>query len=135
MSKDKRIIKIYGTFTNGCEDTPLLSGEEIADGTVSEDKLDEELKGKIESKGDITAVDAGSELDDVETNTYLKYVAQALTENQKQQSRNNIGAASTEYVLALFNELKDMILSGGGGGTAMPDAILDNAILNNAKLV
>lgn len=128
-------VKIYATLKCGCPDTPLLSGEEIADGTVSEDKLDKELKGKIESKGDITAVDVGSELDDVETNTYLKYVAQALTENQKQQSRNNIGAASTEYVLALFNELKDMILSGGGGGTAMPDAILDNAILNNAKLV
>jgi hypothetical protein len=83
----------------------------------------------------VQAVDTSETIDDVETNTYLKYVAQALTENQKQQSRNNIGAASTEYVLALFNELKDMILSGGGGGTAMPDAILDNAILNNVKLV
>lgn len=85
--------------------------------------------------GNVSAEDTSDELYDVETNTYLKYVAQALTENQKQQSRNNIGAASTEYVLALFNELKDMILSGGGGGTTMPDAILDNAILNNAKLV
>lgn len=61
MSKDKRIIKIYGTFTNGCEDIPLFSGEEIADGTVSEDKLDEELKEKI--KGGII------NLSDYETKT------------------------------------------------------------------
>ena len=47
MSKDKRIIKIYGTFTNGCEDTPLLSGEEIADSSISENKLDEGLKDKL----------------------------------------------------------------------------------------
>lgn len=63
--------------------------------------------------GNISAENTSNELDDIETNTYLKYVAQALTENQKQQSRNNIGAASTEYVIALFNELKEMILSGG----------------------
>ena len=130
-------IKIFATIKSGCPDTPLLSGNEIADGTIGEEKLDKGLKEKIDNKGNIAAVDVAEELEDIETNVYLKYVTQSLTESQKMQTRNNIGAASTEYVLALFNELKAMILSGGGGGggVVMPDAILDNAILNNAKLV
>jgi hypothetical protein len=38
--------------------------------------------------------DTSDELDDVETNTYVKYVAQTLTEEQKAQVRKNIGAES-----------------------------------------
>ena len=42
--------------------------------------------------GDITAEDDDSlSLDDVNTNTYVKYVAQTLTEEQKAQVRTNIG--------------------------------------------
>jgi hypothetical protein len=89
----------------------------------------------INSWGFLSGEETSGELDDVETNTYVKYVVQTLTETQKQQTRNNIGAASTEYVLSLFNELKEMILYGGGGGVVMPNAILDSAILNNSKLV
>jgi hypothetical protein len=89
----------------------------------------------INNWGFLSGEETSEELDDIETNTYIKYVVQTLTETQKQQTRDNIGAASTEYVLSLFNELKEMILSGGGGGVVIPNAILDSAILNNSKLV
>lgn len=49
----------------------------------------------------IQAVDTSETLDDVETNTYVKYVAQTLTEEQKAQVRENIGVeenVSQEYV-------------------------------------
>jgi hypothetical protein len=106
-----------------------------------EDKQDtiedlEDIKeGASKGATALQGTETSEELDDVETNTFVKYVVQTLTETQKQQARNNIGAASTEYVLSLFNELKEMILSGGGGGVVIPSAILDSAILNNSKLV
>lgn len=49
-------------------------------------------------QGTIIAVDTGDEIDDVETNTYVKYVAQELEAEQQTQARNNIGAfTSYEY--------------------------------------
>lgn len=42
----------------------------------------------------VQAVDTVDELDDVETNTYLKYTAQNLTEAQKAQARANIGVSA-----------------------------------------
>jgi hypothetical protein len=116
---------------------------------ITNEQLTAALEGKQDTIEDLEDIKEGAskgatalqgtetseELDDVETNTFVKYVVQTLTETQKQQARNNIGAASTEYVLSLFNELKEMILSGGGGGVVIPSAILDSAILNNSKLV
>ena len=47
--------------------------------------------------GNIEAVtDEGLALDDVETNTYVKYVAQSLTDAQKIQVRENIGLSNTK---------------------------------------
>lgn len=47
--------------------------------------------GNIAIDANIQAVDTQETLDDVNTNTYVKYVAQTLTDDQKAQVRNNIG--------------------------------------------
>ena len=47
--------------------------------------------GNIAIDANIQAVDTQETLDDVETNTYVKYVAQTLTDEQKAQVRENIG--------------------------------------------
>lgn len=47
--------------------------------------------GNIAIDANIQAVDTQETLDDVNTNTYVKYVAQTLTEEQKAQVRENIG--------------------------------------------
>lgn len=41
------VINIFATIKSGCPDTPLLSGNEIADSSISENKLDEGLKDKL----------------------------------------------------------------------------------------
>lgn len=120
--------------------TELITSDRLTTALGDKQDVIEDLEDIKEgaSKGAtaLQGVETSEELDDVETNTFVKYVTQTLTETQKQQARNNIGAASTEYVLSLFNELKEMILSGGGGGgVVIPNAILDSAILNNSKLV
>lgn len=50
--------------------------------------------GNITIDANIQAVDTSEILDDVETNTYVKYVAQTLTEEQKAQARTNIGVTN-----------------------------------------
>lgn len=47
--------------------------------------------GNIAIDANIQAVETGETLDDVNTNTYVKYVEQTLTEAQKAQVRENIG--------------------------------------------
>lgn len=42
-------------------------------------------------QGFLVGEETSEELDDVETNTYVKYVAQTLTEEQQKQARKNIG--------------------------------------------
>jgi hypothetical protein len=104
-----------------------------------------EWDGKQDAITDLDAIRSGSEkgatalqgayasdeLDDVETNTYVKYVAQKLTEEQKAQARANIGAASKEELQRMYNELLALIQ----GGVITPSyAILDQAILDQAVL-
>ena len=54
----------------------------------------------------IQAVETTDVLEDVETNTYVKYVAQSLTDGQKQQVRDNIGI--TTYLNDLDNRLNEI---------------------------
>lgn len=44
-----------------------------------------------DDKGFLTGEEASEELDDIETNTYVKYVEQSLTEEQQKQAKKNIG--------------------------------------------
>lgn len=50
----------------------------------------------------IVAEDSTDELEDVNTTNYVEYVAQHLTEEQKRQTRENIGAVSESYVNSLI---------------------------------
>ena len=63
------------------DEVPVL---EIPEEYVTDDELSQ--------KGFLVGEETSEELDDIETNTYVKYVAQTLTEEQKEQARNNIGA-------------------------------------------
>ena len=66
------------------------------------------------SDANVQAVDTTETLDDVETNTYVKYVSQTLTEEQKAQVRENIGVNSSndniDYVKK--EELSKVAISG-----------------------
>lgn len=75
--------------------------------------------------------DTSDELDDVETNTYVKYVAQTLTDEQKNQVRENLGIPSVDYIISLFEELKTLINNNSASDAI---AVLDKAILDMHKL-
>ena len=66
-------------------DVPVL---EIPEEYVTDDELSQ--------KGFLVGKETSEELDDIETNTYVKYVEQTLTEEQKAQARNNIGITFQE---------------------------------------
>lgn len=53
--------------------------------------------GNIAIDANIQAVDTQETLDDVNTNTYVKYVAQTLTDEQKAQVRENIGIVDNNH--------------------------------------
>lgn len=84
-----------------------------------------------DDKGFLTGEETSEELDDVETNTYVKYVAQTLTDEQKNQVRENIGIPSVDYIISLFEELKTLINNNSASDAI---AVLDKAILDMHKL-
>lgn len=63
-----------------------------------------QLYGSSTSEANVQAVDIGESVEDVNTNTYVKYVAQTLTEEQKAQVRSNIGIESVSSVQSDWNE-------------------------------
>ena len=98
--------------------------QEIPDEYVTDDELSQ--------KGFLVGEETSEELDDVETNTYVKYVAQTLTDEQKAQARNNIGAPSMEQLMAIYQELLGMI--NNLQNQAPTVATLDKSVLDNTKL-
>ena len=64
----------------------------LADVPVQEIPEEYITETELSQKGFLVGEETSEELDDVETNTYVKYVAQTLTEEQKAQVRNNIDA-------------------------------------------
>lgn len=79
----------------------------------------------------LQGADTSDELDDVETNTFVKYVAQTLTDEQKNQVRENLGIPSVDYIISLFEELKTLINNNSASDAI---AVLDKAILDMHKL-
>lgn len=70
----------------------------------------------FDSDANVQAVDTTETLEDINTNTYIKYVAQTLTEEQKSQVRSNIGVdlssyATTEYVDNQINSILTSIIN------------------------
>lgn len=111
-----------------------ITEEHIAEWSGKQDAiidLDAIRSGAEKGATALQGADTSEELDDVETNTFVKYVAQTLNEEQKGQARRNIGAVSTEELQRMYNELLALIQ----GGVVTPSyAILDQAILDQVKL-
>lgn len=101
-------------------DVPVL---EIPEEYVTDDELSQ--------KGFLVGEETSEELDDVETNTYVKYVTQTLTDEQKNQVRENLGIPSVDYIISLFEELKTLINNNSASDAI---AVLDKAILDMHKL-
>lgn len=92
----------------------------------------EELSNKMDITDNLVRVeDTDGELDDVPEDVCVKYVTQSLTEEQKNQVRENLGIPSMEYVLSLFEQLKQMIENNNASDAI---AVLDSAILDLHKL-
>lgn len=86
---------------------------------------------ELSQKGFLVGEETSEELDDIETNTYVKYVAQTLTDEQKNQVRENLGIPSVDYIISLFEELKTLINNNSASDAI---AVLDKAILDMHKL-
>lgn len=95
---------------------------------LSTEDFTTELKSKL-SQVNILAEDDNEELDDVEINTYVKYVAQTLTEEQKSQVRNNIGVNLTDY--AKTEDLSNVATSGSYNDLTNKPTILSESDVNN----
>lgn len=97
---------------------------------LSSEDFTSEFKNKL-IQVNVFAKDVGEELDDVESGNYVQYTVQVLTEEQKKQVRENLGIPSVEYVLSLFEELRQMIQNNNPSDAL---AVLDQAILDMHKL-
>lgn len=89
--------KIY--FRGHAKATYMSDGSTVEDAinNIEIPSLDEYVTDdELSQKGFLDGEETSEELDDVETNTYVKYVAQTLTEEQKTQARNNIGAMGSD---------------------------------------
>lgn len=88
---------------------------------------------EIENAENLVYMD--SENDNIEgeeiKNVSVNYIPQLLTDEQKAQARQNIGAVGAEYMINTFTELKNLIASQN---TDAVIALLDQAILDLAIL-
>ena len=114
----------------------LATKEELSDKvdkvegkTLSSEDFSTFFKDKL-TQLNVVAEDADGELSDVPEDVCVKYVTQSLTEEQKNQVRENLGIPSIEYVINLFEELRTLILNN----TSDAIAVLDKAILDMHKL-
>jgi hypothetical protein len=81
----------------------------------------------IDNKSNVSAVDTNDVVEDVETNNiYVKYVAQTLTDEQKKQTRNNIGAISASDI----TKKQDRLISGTNIKTINGNSILGKGNIN-----
>lgn len=67
----------------------------------------------------------------VDLSRHVATFKQTFSDEQKAQARENIGAVSADYVIAVFEEIKALIKNGDPQGAI---AVLDNAILDLAIL-
>ena len=93
---------------------------------------DHALTNKMDIVDNLVRVeDTNGEVDDVPEDVCVKYVTQSLTEEQKNQVRENLGIPSTDYIISLFEQLKQMIENNNASDAI---AVLDKAILDMHKL-
>ena len=121
-------VKSAYDLANG-KQAKLVSGTNIK--TINGESILGEGNLTVTTTANIQAVDTTDEIEDVETNTYVKYVAQTLTDEQKAQVRENIGALSTSDQVTVdlsnyytkeeintqlgdINTILESIINGGG---------------------
>ena len=110
-----------------------INVDAIQDGAIPLSKLAEIPSGG-NTEANVAAVDTGDVIDDVNTNTYVKYVAQTLTEEQKAQVRSNIGVESVASVQPDWNEedtASDAYIKNKPYITSNPDVILIGCLDSN----
>jgi hypothetical protein len=75
----------------------------------------------LNEAGFLAGEETSDQLDDVETHTYVKYVPQTLTDEQKAQTRINIDAISGSSLKTINGEsivgIGDITISGGGSSS------------------
>ena len=102
-------VKSAYDLANGKQDK-LVSGTSIK--TINGESIlgsgNIEIEGGF-SNANVQAVDTSDTLDDIETNTYVKYVAQTLTDSQKLQVRKNIGVIENFSDVATSGSYNDLI--------------------------
>ena len=72
---------------------------------LSTEDFTTELKSKL-SQVNILAEDAKTTIDDINKDTYIKYVVQSLTDTQKEQARKNIGVNNKQDALVSGTNIK-----------------------------
>lgn len=82
----------------------------------------------LESEAELLPITGGTTVD---LSRYVATFNQSFTEVEKSQARQNIGAVSADYVISVFEEIKELIKNGN---TQQAIAVLDNAILDLAIL-
>jgi hypothetical protein len=82
----------------------------------------------LESETELLPISGGTTVD---LSRHVATFAQSFTEIEKSQARQNIGAVSSDYVISVFEEIKELIKNGN---TQQAIAVLDNAILDLAIL-
>lgn len=88
-----------GTNIKTINGTSILGSGDINIETLTESDID--AMGFTKNTGTVQSVETSETLDEVNTTTYVKYVAQTLTDEQQSQSRKNINAlTSYEYYVA-----------------------------------
>lgn len=112
-------LGIEGTVTNGSPDILYQSICYIKD-TKQQWTHGQLYDGtNLNEAGFLAGEETSDQLDDVETNTYVKYVPQTLTDEQKAQTRINIGAVSGDNFKTINGASilgsGDIEISGGGG--------------------
>lgn len=101
------------------------SGEQV------ENLLDQVASGNTSGGGSTPDMSQYITEDELDTKPYVKYVAQTLTDEQKNQVRENLGIPSVDYIISLFEELKTLINNNSASDAI---AVLDKAILDMHKL-
>ena len=89
ITTDKPAIYIKGATVN---DTSLIGCGFIANDNQN-GLMSTQSYNKLHNILNTYASDSSLELDDINYDTFIKYVAQTLTETQKQQARENIDAS------------------------------------------
>lgn len=96
MSNKFRVIQTTNTYNNenlvDCGNESLIINVDGGIYLGNNTQIPIEISNLV--KNAVIAVSTSETLDDVETATYVKYVSQTLTEQQKEQARTNIGAAA-----------------------------------------